>query len=513
MEERANALDPLGARDETVLIETLTRWNMTQLPEQNDKSEAEEIPSSPFPWRNDLNRKIILWQGDITVLNAEAIVHSSNERMTDKYQTTKILFRKAGPKLEEDIRKNIRVCKTGEAKLTEGYGLLARYVIHTVGPRYNTKYITAAEGALFSCYRNVLQHVREQRIQTLGLCCIHSSQRGYPPDQGVHIAIRTIRRFLEKFSNDIETIVFVCEDDTFEVYEKTLPLYFPRSPKEEEEVLPKLPKDIGNDDGEPIIPERQIRIMDKPTLAAYRNDDTDLEETIDLNRTFGSSTVLEVGRHSFSQMEEDPDALKKTILKKRSDSEQRHVELRRRYERLLKRARLEDLTEIAMLRCLYRTGVDRFGRPVVAFVGKNFPANSVDLEKALLYLIRILDPVVEKDYVVVYFHTLTTGENQPPMNFLKTVYSVLDHKYRKNLKTFYIIHPTWWSKLATWFFTTFTASDIKSKVQNLTGVQYLYAKINPDQLDIPPFVLDYDIQVNGPRYYVPFENENQQEGL
>ena len=50
-------------------------------------------------------------------------------------------------------------------------------------------------------------------------------------------------------------------------------------------------------------------------------------------------------------------------------------------------------------------------------------------------------------------------------------------------------------QLATWFFTTFTASDIKQKVQTLKGVQFLYARINPDQLDIPPFVLDHDIQV------------------
>ena len=55
---------------------------------------------------------------------------------------------------------SLPVCKTGEAKLTKGYLLPARYVIHTVGPRYNLKYKTAAESALFNCYRNVLQLVR-----------------------------------------------------------------------------------------------------------------------------------------------------------------------------------------------------------------------------------------------------------------------------------------------------------------------------------------------------------------
>ena len=54
----------------------------------------------------------------------------------------------------------IPVCKTGEAKITEGFNLICRHVIHTVGPRYNVKYVTAAEGALYSSYRNVLQLAR-----------------------------------------------------------------------------------------------------------------------------------------------------------------------------------------------------------------------------------------------------------------------------------------------------------------------------------------------------------------
>ncbi|CAG5122947.1 unnamed protein product [Candidula unifasciata] len=57
--------------------------------------------------------------------------------------------------------------------------------------------------------------------------------------------------------------------------------------------------------------------------------------------------------------------------------------------------------------------------------------------------------------------------------------------------------------MATWFFTTFTASDLKRKVHNLRGVQFLFTKINPDQIDVPQFVQEYDIKINGPRYVVP----------
>ncbi|XP_052807341.1 protein GDAP2 homolog [Mya arenaria] len=512
MMEEDGSQDPLGARDHVVYVDNMTRWNFTVLPLASDDdsqnhSESEE-KVSPFPWRNDLNNKIILWSGDITELSVHAIVHSTNERMTERSSVTETLYTKAGPKLEAEIKNNIKVCKTGDAKISEGFDLLSRYVIHTVGPRYNVKYVTAAEGALFCSYRNVLQLVRENSIRTLGLCCVHSGKRGYPPKEGAHIAIRTVRRFLEKYGSDVDAIIFVCDDGTYNVYEEVLPLYFPRNPQEEQESLAHLPEDIGDDMGEPVIPERQIRIMDKPIYP--KSDDRDFDDkTVDLNAEFGKSINGTVGQHPFASMQADPDTQKR--LNPRSDVDMKKVEARKRYERLLKRARTEDLTDIASLRCLYRTGQDRFGRPVIVFVGRNFPASTVDLEKALLYAIRLLDPIVEQDYVVVYFHTHTSGQNLPPMNFLKNVYHILDHKYKKNLKSFYVVHPTWWSKFATWFFTTFTASDIKQKVHSLKGVQYLYAKINPDQLDIPSFVLDYDIKENGPRYCVPFEEGTVEE--
>ncbi|KAH3889005.1 protein GDAP2 homolog [Dreissena polymorpha] len=511
MDDQLGGQDPLGARDTVVHTETLTRWNLTQLPMVSETQVPEEElkNQSPFPWRNDINNKVVLWKGDITELSVHAIVHSTNERMTEKSLVTQTLYEKAGPKMEAEIKNNIKVCKTGEAKISEGYELPSRFVIHTVGPRYNVKYETAAEGALFSSYRSVLQLVRENSVRTLGLCCVHSAKRGYPPQEGAHIAIRTVRRFLERYGDDIDAIIFVCDDETYTVYGKTLPLYFPRSPEEQHKVRALLPEDIGNENGEPVIPERQIRILDKPMYAQRSNDSDFDDKTIDLNAEFGKS--ISVGRHPFASMQDDPDAMKR--LRPKSDVDTRKEEQKKRYERMLKRAHSEDLTSIARLRCLYRTGQDKFGRPVIVFVGKNFPAEAVNLEMALLYAIRLLDPIVDRDYVIVYFHTCTDSDNLPPVSFLKNVYHVLDHKYKKNLKSFYIVHPTWWSKFATWFFTTFTASDIKQKVHSLKGVQYLYSRINPDQLDIPSFVLDHDIQVNGPRYFVPSEEGATEEGL
>lgn len=102
--------------------------------------------------------------------------------------------------------------------------------------------------------------------------------------------------------------------------------------------------------------------------------------------------------------------------------------VRRRYEKLLHRARTEDLTEVSGIGCLYQSGVDRLGRPVVVFCGKWFPAQQLDLDKALLYLIQLLDPIVKGDYVIAYFHTLTAASNYPSLHWLRDVYSVLPYK-------------------------------------------------------------------------------------
>lgn len=68
--------------------------------------------------------------------------------------------------------------------------------------------------------------------------------------------------------------------------------------------------------------------------------------------------------------------------------------------------------------------------------------------QALLYLITLLDPIVKGDYVIAYFHTLTSSNNYPSFSWLKEVYNILPYKYKKNLKAFYVVHPTFWTKVS-----------------------------------------------------------------
>ncbi|KAG1650407.1 Protein GDAP2 [Nymphon striatum] len=527
----------------TVNVEKLKTWAEippADIPDLKSLTGTQEIhhDASPFPCDNNLNKKVVLWLGDIVRLNADAIVNSSNEALNEINTLSDRIHLRSGPQLQDEIRRNLKNCRTGDAKITSGYNLPAKHVIHTVGPKYNLKYQTAAESALFSCYRKVLHIAKkltlclksieanttdgkhslflgyqpidivgsdtptmclENKLSTIALCIINSIRRGYPAEEGAHIALRTIRRFLEKHGEGINCIVFAVENQDIGVYELIMPLYFPRNEMEEEYARYNLPKDVGNEDGEPVIADRMIRIATRPMQ-------TEVSEDADMSQDFDSSVII--GNHSFSKMVDDVDKKKLSepsrssaaaaLLNRPTNEEILTIELQRKnkYERLLRRAQNEDFSEISSLRAMYQSGVDKFGRPVIVFVGRMIKVEELDFDKALLYLIHTLDPIVQKDFIIVYLHTMTTKDNQIPVSLLKAFYNTLDYKYKKHLKAFYMVHPTFWSKIMSWWFTMFTASHLKHKLVNLSGIEYLYHSINADQLDIPQFVIEYDYKVS-----------------
>lgn len=495
--------EPLGQVPEPIVSpQVLNRWGDAPQSQHASVSvplEGVESPnSSPFPLDDSINHKIILWVGDIASLQVDAIVNSTNESLNDSNPVSVNILRRAGPRLKEEIKSDVRECKTGEVRVTQGHALPARYVIHTVGPKYNIKYQTASENTLHMCYRNVLQKAKEMGLHSIAIPTLHSLKRNYPPDQGAHVALRTVRRFLERHGNSLDTVIFVVDKVDLGIYEVLLPLYFPRSKQEEDAAKYQLPSDVGGADGEPIMPDRQIRIIDNPQHTLHPDDDS---------LSISPHLEITLGDGSFAQMQADPD--RQRLLGERPITDPianiiiQELEHQERYEKLLRRSKTEDLSEVSGIGCLYQSGVDRLGRPVVVFVGKWFPYNKVNLDKALLYLINLLDPIVRGDYVIAYFHTLTNSSNYPSFTWLREVYNVLPYKYKKNLKAFYVIHPTFWTKMMTWWFTTFMAPAIKQKVHNLPGVEYLYSVMSPDQLEIPAFITEYDMTINGLRYFQP----------
>ncbi|XP_036308623.1 ganglioside-induced differentiation-associated protein 2 isoform X2 [Pipistrellus kuhlii] len=413
-------MDPLGAPSQFVDVDTLPSWGDSYEDELNASDTAAETDTirSPFPFNKTVNGKVILWKGDVALLNCTAIVNTSNENLTDKNPVSESIFMLAGPDLKEELQK-LKGCRTGEAKLTKGFHLAARFIIHTVGPKYKSRYRTAAESSLYSCYRNVLQLAKEQSMSSVGFCVINSAKRGYPLEDATHIALRTVRRFLEIHGETIEKVVFAVSELEEATYQKLLPLYFPRSLKEESRSLPYLPADIGNAEGEPVVPERQIRISEKP--GAPEDDQEEEEEGLGADLSF-------IGSHAFARMEGDIDKQRRLILQGQLSEAALQKQHQRNYNRWLCQARSEDLSDIASLKALYQTGVDNCGRTVMVVVGRNIPVTLIDMDKALLYFIHVMDHIAVKEYVLVYFHTLTSEYNHLDSDFLKKLYDIVDVK-------------------------------------------------------------------------------------
>jgi O-acetyl-ADP-ribose deacetylase (regulator of RNase III) len=166
------------------------------------------------------SRKIEVIQGDITALDADAIVNAANQTLLGGGGVDGAIHRAAGPKLLAKCA-TLGGCKTGNAKITPGYNLPARHVIHTVGPVWPSsaqgyggqarKKALAAE-LLANCYRNSLQLAVENGLRTIAFPSISTGVYRYPIERACRIAIKTVKLFLSDH-HDIERVVFVCFSD------------------------------------------------------------------------------------------------------------------------------------------------------------------------------------------------------------------------------------------------------------------------------------------------------------
>lgn len=168
--------------------------------------------------------KIELIKGDITKIKVDAIVNAANSSLMGGGGVDGAIHRAGGPAILEECKKIVAKqggCKTGEAVITTGGDLPAKYVIHTVGPVWNGGKKKEAE-LLASCYKNSLNLAMENKISSVAFPNISTGIYGYPKKEAAEIAVNTVREFLQQ--NDfINKVYFVCfDEENYQLYKSLM---------------------------------------------------------------------------------------------------------------------------------------------------------------------------------------------------------------------------------------------------------------------------------------------------
>ena len=174
------------------------------------------------------NARIELAEGDITGQDTDAIVNAANRSLLGGGGVDGAIHRAAGPQLLSQCR-TLGGCETGDAKITQGYNLKAKHVIHTVGPIYHSAGRKAPD-LLAACYRRSLEVASQNKLKSVAFPSISTGAYGYPLEEAAPIAIKTVMDYL-KAHPDIELVRFVLFGrEAYQAYENALKGLAKKSP-------------------------------------------------------------------------------------------------------------------------------------------------------------------------------------------------------------------------------------------------------------------------------------------
>ena len=166
------------------------------------------------------NERIVVFQGDITQLDVDAIVNAANERLAPGGGVCGAIHRAAGPELAKACAE-IGGCPTGEARITPGFDLLAGHVIHAVGPVWHGG-DQGEDRLLAGCYRHSLGLAREHGLTSIAFPAISTGIYGYPLERATKIAVHTVRAVLDEDETTTRVVFAVFGSDAEDAYRTAL---------------------------------------------------------------------------------------------------------------------------------------------------------------------------------------------------------------------------------------------------------------------------------------------------
>lgn len=165
-------------------------------------------------------QRMEILKGDITTLSVDAIVNAANKTLLGGGGVDGAIHRVAGPELLEEC-KSLNGCETGQAKITKGYNLKAKYVIHTVGPVYGRD--DEPDRLLEYCYKNSLELAKKYNIHSIAFPCISTGAYAYPLSDATVVAIVAVKAWLRDNSDYDITVIFCCfDEESYEIYKNFL---------------------------------------------------------------------------------------------------------------------------------------------------------------------------------------------------------------------------------------------------------------------------------------------------
>ncbi|XP_066033889.1 ADP-ribose glycohydrolase MACROD2 isoform X2 [Chamaea fasciata] len=214
-----------------VALKTIPTW----MEDLKSKSESDgENAKEDLQGKKSLSEKVSLYRGDITLLEVDAIVNAANSSLLGGGGVDGCIHRAAGPCLVAECR-NLSGCETGQAKITCGYDLPAKYVIHTVGPIARGHLTDTHKENLASCYKSSLKLAKENNIRSIAFPCISTGIYGFPNEPAAVIALNTIKEWLSKNHNEVDRIIFcVFLEVDYKIFKKKMGEFFPLDDANEE---------------------------------------------------------------------------------------------------------------------------------------------------------------------------------------------------------------------------------------------------------------------------------------